>query len=247
MVYVMLYFFPPLFLTRVMSGVWLLLLCFGGRKTRQLMEMSFFFKVCWTRDYVFRLIWVGSFTSGEVGRDRPQRNLLTNKHSTILLKTLSTSHVWGYPVIFSVLCGTVKPSVWMSEDIAMCVEGSSCYTWRAEWCEQEVTRGFAVCGGFVNRSRGPALQLIQDFISQRNKRFPFRPLLSCPGGLCLRVTPTAGDGADYLIFFWRAKGKNRNCFLILSNRRRWMRKEGRYCLNVFWFFFFPSQWLCALH
>lgn len=49
----------------------------------------------------------------------------------------------------TVLCGTVKPSVWMSWDIAMCVEGSSCSTWRAEWCEQEVTRGFAVCGALL--------------------------------------------------------------------------------------------------
>lgn len=37
----------------------------------------------------------------------------------------------------------------MSWDIAMCVEGSSCSTWRAEWCEQEVTRGFAVCGALL--------------------------------------------------------------------------------------------------
>lgn len=132
----------------------------------------------------------------------------------------------------------------MSEDIAMCVEGSSCYTWRAEWCEQEVTRGLAVCGGFVNRSRGPALQLIRDFISQHNKRFPFRPLLSCPGGLCLRVTPTADDGADYLIFFDEHR-KKQELFLILSKRRRGMRREGGYCLNVV-FFFIASQWLCVL-
>lgn len=68
-----------------------------------------------------------------------------------------------------------------------------------------------MCGGFVNRSRGPALQLIRDFISQRNKRFPFRPLLSCSGGLCLRVTPTAGDGADYLIF-WTSQRQKQELF-----------------------------------
>lgn len=58
----------------------------------------------------------------------------------------------------TVLCGTVKPLVWMSEDIAMCEEGSSCYTWKAEWCEQ-VTQGFCCVQGFVNSSStlGPNL------------------------------------------------------------------------------------------
>lgn len=87
--------------------------------------------------------WVPSIKS--LKRKKPQKNKFYWNPQNISILRMSCN--------LTVLCGTVKPWVWMSEDIAMCVEGSSCYTWRAEWCEQEVTWGFAVCRALLTLLR----------------------------------------------------------------------------------------------
>lgn len=115
------------------------------------------------------------------------------------------------------LCGTVKPSVWMSEDIAMCVEGSSCYTWRAEWCEQEVTWGFCCVQGFVNSSRA------RDFnLSETSFNSIIKDSLSGPPQLSWWSLPE-GDPNCWvtvqIIWFWPAKGFTRTvCWYCLWKR-----------------------------
>lgn len=74
MVYVM-FFFSTTFLDK--GYVWCVaaFIVLWGEKDQTINENQPFWKFCWKHDCVFRLIRVGSFTSGEVGRDRPQWNL----------------------------------------------------------------------------------------------------------------------------------------------------------------------------
>lgn len=60
----------------------------------------------------------------------------------------------------------------------------------------------------------------------------FRPASAVLVVSCLRVTPTAGDCADYL------KSKNRNCFLKLSKRRWRIWGCLGACFKVFIYVFF---------
>lgn len=84
--------------------------------------------------------------------------------TTKLLKITTHTSLLRRGSNLALFCGTVKPSVWMSEDIAMCVEGSSCSTGRAEWCEQEVTWGSAVCRALLTLPGACYSKLICDFI-----------------------------------------------------------------------------------
>lgn len=58
-----------------------------------------------------------------------------------------------------------------------------------------------LCAGLLFGLLPPRhFQLIPDFISRNNKRLSFRPASAVLVVSCLRVTPTAGDNADYQIF-----------------------------------------------
>lgn len=175
---------------------------------------------------------------------RPQTNSSISRKNSATISRLRRSS--------NNVCGTVKPPVWMSEVIAMCVEGSSCSTWRAEWCEQEVTGVFfpplAVCRAFVQRPPTPGLSNLSGTLFHGIIKDCLSGLPQLSWWSLARGWPQLRVTVQIIRFFsWRAKSKNRNCLLILSKRRWRIWGSLGACFKDFiyvFFFIVCSELIC---